>query len=158
MVFGDPTTGAQNDIERASQIARAMVTEFGMTEAIGPQQLGTRNGEPFMGRDWGSAPNYSDEIAALIDDEVSALIDGAHDHALRILTKHRRVLDELADALIEHETLDTPELLEILDQAGVKKAPTVVPRRATPDRSAPQAKPVKTRRTVRSPRPAAGPA
>src|SRR3954452_21418977 len=99
LVFGDPTTGAQNDIERASQIARAMVTEFGMTDAIGRQQLGQRAGEPFMGRDWGSAPNYSDEIAALIDDEVGALIDRAHDQAEKILTKHRRVLDELADAL-----------------------------------------------------------
>ncbi|HEX4904163.1 MAG TPA: ATP-dependent zinc metalloprotease FtsH, partial [Acidimicrobiales bacterium] len=130
LVFGDPTTGAQNDIERASQIARAMVTEFGMTDAIGPQQLGNRSGEPFMGRDWGSSPNYSDEIAALIDDEVGALIDQAHDQAEQILTKHRRVLDELADALIEHETLDTPELLEILDRAGVKTRPTVTPRRA----------------------------
>src|SRR3954451_6091702 len=79
LVFGDPTTGAQNDIERASQIARAMVTESVMTDALGPQQLGNRAGEPFMGRDWGSAPNYSDEIAALIDDEVGKLIDGAHD-------------------------------------------------------------------------------
>ena len=157
IVFGDPTTGAQNDIERASQIARAMVTEFGMTDALGPQQLGNRHGEPFMGRDWGSAPNYSDEIAALIDDEVGKLIDGAHDEALRILTKHRRVLDELADALIEHETLDTPDLMVILEQAGVKTSPVPVPRRATP-RPAPETKPVKARRSVRGPRPAPGPA
>jgi cell division protease FtsH len=156
LVFGDPTTGAQNDIERASQIARAMVTEFGMTDALGPQQLGNRAGEPFMGRDWGSAPNYSDEIAALIDDEVGALIDRAHDQAERILTKHRRVLDELADALIEHETLDTPELLEILEHAGVKTAPTVTPRRATPARPTREATPVKTRRAVRGPRTAPG--
>jgi cell division protease FtsH len=157
LAFGDPTTGAQNDIERASQIARAMVTEFGMTDAIGPQQLGTRPGEPFMGRDMGGHNNYSDEIAALIDDEVSKLIDGAHDEALRVLTKHRRVLDELADALIEHETLDTPQLLEILDQAGVKNAPQPVLRRA-PGRAQREAKPVRgtKRRTVRAPRPASG--
>ena len=155
MVFGDPTTGAQNDIERASQIARAMVTEFGMTDTLGPQQLGNRAGEPFMGRDWGSSPNYSDEIAAQIDDEIGALIDQAHDQANSILTKHRRILDELADALIEHETLDTPALMEILEQAGVKKAPTVVPKRAT-ERRTPDAKPVKARRSVRSPRTAPG--
>jgi len=161
LVFGDPTTGAQNDIERASQIARAMVTEFGMTDAIGPQQLGSRHGEPFLGRDMGSSQNYSDEIAALIDDEVTKLIDGAHEQAERILTKHRRVLDELAEALIEHETLDTPELLEILNQAGTKAAPLAVPRRGPRARTAaPAAKPAaaKRRPTVRGPRPAAGPA
>jgi cell division protease FtsH len=157
LAFGDPTTGAQNDIERASQIARAMVTEFGMTDAIGPQQLGTRAGEPFLGRDMGGQNNYSDEIAALIDDEVSKLIDGAHDEALRVLTKHRPVLDELADALIEHETLDTPELMEVLEQAGVKKAPQPVVRRA-PARAPRETKPVRgsSRRTVRAPRPASG--
>jgi cell division protease FtsH len=155
LVFGDPTTGAQNDIERASQIARAMVTEFGMTDAIGPQQLGVRGGEPFLGRDMGGQNNYSDEIAALIDDEVSKLIDGAHDQAASIIKKHRRVLDELADALIEHETLDTPELMEILNQAGVKTAPVPVPRRAP--RAAPrEAQPVKQRRSVPRTRPATG--
>jgi cell division protease FtsH len=155
LVFGDPTTGAQNDIERASQIARAMVTEFGMTDAIGPQQLGSRHGEPFLGRDMGPSQNYSDEIAALIDDEVTALIDGAHEHAARILTKHRRVLDELADALIEHETLDTPELLEILNQAGVKAAPVTVPKRAA--RAVREPKPAPKRRsTVPRTRPATG--
>ncbi|MEN3273917.1 MAG: cell division protease FtsH, partial [Actinomycetota bacterium] len=157
LAFGDPTTGAQNDIERASQIARAMVTEFGMTDAIGPQQLGTRAGEPFMGLDRGGHNNYSDEIAALIDDEVSKLIDGAHDEALRVLTTHRRVLDELADALIEHETLDTAALMEILEQAGVKNAPQPVVRRA-PGRAPRETKPVRgtARRTVRAPRPASG--
>src|SRR5688572_21984877 len=115
MVFGDPTTGAQNDIERASQIARAMVTEFGMTDAIGPQQLGSRTGEPFMGRDWGSSPNYSDEVAALIDDEVGGLIDEAHEVAESILTTHRDVLDKLAEALMEQETLETEEVMAILD-------------------------------------------
>jgi cell division protease FtsH len=157
LVFGDPTTGAQNDIERASQIARAMVTEFGMTDAIGPQQLGSRTAEPFMGRDFGSAPNYSDEVAARIDDEVGKLIDGAHDTAAEILTKHRRVLDELADALIERETLDTPELTEILGQAPTWKSKAPSARQPITTRDVREVKPASTkRRPVRRTRPAPG--
>src|SRR5205807_696148 len=85
LVFGDPTTGAQNDIERATQIARAMVTEFGMTDALGPQQLGQRHNEPFIGRAMGSQRDYSDEVSAQVDAEVRKLIDTAHDDARQIL-------------------------------------------------------------------------
>jgi cell division protease FtsH len=119
LVFGDPTTGAQNDIERATQIARAMVTEFGMTDAIGPQQLGSKNGEPFLGRDMGHTQNYSDQVAAKVDEEVRRLIDSAHEEAREILELHRPTLDRLADALVEHETLDTPELMEIFGDLPV---------------------------------------
>jgi cell division protease FtsH len=114
LIFQDPTTGAQNDIERATQIARSMVTEYGMSDAIGPQQLGQKHGEVFLGRDFGHQPNYSDEVAARIDSEVRNLIDDAHDEAAEILRAHRATLDRLADALVERETLDTPEVMEIL--------------------------------------------
>ncbi|MFP5317782.1 MAG: ATP-dependent zinc metalloprotease FtsH [Acidimicrobiia bacterium] len=114
LIFQDPTTGAQNDIEKATQIARAMVTEYGMSDEIGPQQLGQRNGEVFLGRDIGHQPNYSDHVAAKIDAEVRRLIDDAHDEARDILVTHRKTLDRLAQALIEKETLDTPEVMEIL--------------------------------------------
>jgi cell division protease FtsH len=110
LVFGDPTTGAQNDIERATQIARAMVTEWGMTDALGPQQLGSRSNEPFLGRDMGSSRDYSDAVAARVDEEVRVLIDSAHEEARQILRQHRQTLDRLADALVEKETLDTEEL------------------------------------------------
>ncbi|MGE0793860.1 MAG: ATP-dependent zinc metalloprotease FtsH [Acidimicrobiia bacterium] len=113
LVFGDPTTGAQNDIERATNIARAMVTEFGMTEALGPQQLVTRQGEPFLGREVGGSREYSDEIAARVDHEVRRLIDQAHAEAREILTLHRVTLDRLADALVEQETLDAAQLDEV---------------------------------------------
>ncbi|MDP9020473.1 MAG: ATP-dependent zinc metalloprotease FtsH [Actinomycetota bacterium] len=113
LVFGDPTTGAQNDIERATKIARAMVTEFGMTDALGPQQLGHKDGEPFLGRDSGHRRDYSDEVAARIDAEVRTLIEHAHAEAAEILRQHRQTLDRLADALVERETVDTPELIEI---------------------------------------------
>ncbi len=114
LIFADPTTGAQNDIEKCTQIARAMVTEYGMSDLLGPQQLGQKQGEVFLGRDYGHQPNYSDEVAARIDAEVRALIDEAHAEADAILTQHREVLDRLAAELVEKETLDTPELAEIM--------------------------------------------
>jgi cell division protease FtsH len=113
LIFGDPTTGAQNDIERATEIARAMVTQFGMSDEIGPQQLGSRVTEPFLGRDPGSEANYSDEMAARIDAEVRRLVDEAHEEAREILSLHRATLDRLADALAEQETLGDAELAAI---------------------------------------------
>jgi len=114
MVFADPTTGAANDIEKATEIARAMVTQYGMSEVLGPQQLGQQTAEVFLGRDLGHQANYSDDMAARIDDEMRALIDSAHDEAAAILARHRETLDRLAAALMEKETLDTAELMAIL--------------------------------------------
>src|SRR4051812_3881118 len=114
LIFEEPTTGAQNDIEKCSEIARAMVTQYGMSDVLGPQQLGQQQGEVFLGRDYGHQANYSDEVAARIDGEVRGLIDNAHVEARSILTTHRAVLDQLAAALVEKETLDTPELMEII--------------------------------------------
>jgi cell division protease FtsH len=112
-VFGEPTTGASDDIERCSEIARAMVTTYGMSERLGPQQLGSKSGEVFLGRDYGHEPTYSDEIAGLIDDEVRHLIDHAHDRAHFILSTHRATLDRLATALVEKETLDDSDLADV---------------------------------------------
>jgi cell division protease FtsH len=113
LIFGDPTTGAQNDIERATEIARAMVTQFGMSEEIGPLQLGTRTSEPFLGKEAGHEANYSDDMAARIDAEVRRLLDEAHDEAREILLLHRATLDRLADALADEETLGDVELARI---------------------------------------------
>ncbi|HEX2191589.1 MAG TPA: ATP-dependent zinc metalloprotease FtsH [Acidimicrobiales bacterium] len=113
LIFQDPTTGAQNDIEKATSIARAMVTEYGMSDEIGPQQLGQKNGEVFLGRDFGHQPNYSDQVAARIDAEVRRLIEEAHDQARELLVSYRSTLDRLAAALIEKETLETAEVMEI---------------------------------------------
>jgi cell division protease FtsH len=153
MIFHDPTTGAQNDIERASQIARSMVTEYGMSDAIGPQQLGQKNGEVFLGRDLGHQPNYSDEVAARIDAEVRKLIDEAHSEALDILTEHRKTLDKLAKALVEKETLDTPEVMEIL--GPVAKRPSRTAPASAPARNQPRRR-VATR-SVPKPRPRPNP-
>ncbi|CAA9247442.1 MAG: Cell division protein FtsH [uncultured Acidimicrobiales bacterium] len=114
LIFSDPTTGAQNDIEKATKIARAMVTEYGMSDLLGPQQLGDKQGEVFLGRDYGHQANYSDEVAGRIDGEIRHLIDTAHDRARSILALHRETLEALATALVERETLDTPELMEII--------------------------------------------
>src|SRR5204862_7267453 len=81
LIFEDPTTGAQNDIEKATAIARAMVTEYGMSDLLGPQQLGQKQGEIFLGRDYGHQANYSDEVAARIDAEIRQLIDDANAEA-----------------------------------------------------------------------------
>jgi cell division protease FtsH len=115
LIFSDPTTGAQNDIERATKVARAMVTEYGMSDELGPMQFGQHHGEVFLGRDFASQPDYSDEVAARIDSEVRWLIDNAHNVALDILTTYRSVLDNLANALMEKETLETEEVMAILD-------------------------------------------
>jgi cell division protease FtsH len=114
LIFEEPTTGAENDIEKATTIARAMVTEYGMSDLLGPQTLGRKNGEVFLGRDFGHEPNYSEQVAASIDAEVRRMIDEAHERARSILTLHRETLDRLAAALVEKETLDGADLDAII--------------------------------------------
>jgi len=140
LMFLEPTTGAQNDIEKATEIARAMVTEYGMSDLLGPQQLGQKSGEVFLGRDFGHQANYSDEVAARIDGEIRALIHRGHEEARAILEAHRATLDLLAAALIEKETLDTAELQEILGPLPpwASKRVTEPPRRGT--RQSPRAR------------------
>jgi cell division protease FtsH len=113
MIFADPTTGAANDIERATTVARQMVTEYGMSESLGPMRFGQPQGEVFLGRDLGNSPDYSDEVAAGIDAEVRRLIESAHDVAREILEMNRAVLDRLAADLIEHETLETERVQQV---------------------------------------------
>jgi cell division protease FtsH len=110
----DMTTGAYDDIERATDIARRMVTEFGMSDAIGPVKLGTGGHEVFVGKEIGHGPEYSEEVAARIDAEIQRLLDEAHDTARSILQTHRTALDRLAAALIERETVDAAEIEELL--------------------------------------------
>ena len=125
LLFSEPTTGAQNDIERVTNIARSMVTEFGMSDLLGPQQLGHKNAEVFLGRDFGSQANYSDEIAATIDHEIRALIESSHATALEILTAHRETLDRLVARLLVVETLETEEIAELFKDLPVwTKGPT----------------------------------
>jgi cell division protease FtsH len=124
LIFADPTTGAQNDIERATVVARQMVTEFGMSDVLGPMRFGQAQGEVFLGRDFQSTPDYSDDVASRIDDEVRFLIDGAHVAARDILETNRVVLEHLADALMEHETLEADQVQEILQSVEVYERAT----------------------------------
>jgi len=121
LVFHEPTTGAVSDIEQATKIARAMVTEFGMSSKLGAVKYGTEHGDPFLGRTMGNQADYSHEVARDIDDEVRKLIEAAHTEAWEILTEYRDVLDTLAGELLEKETLHRPELEAIF--ADVEKRP-----------------------------------
>lgn len=116
LVFHDPTTGAGNDIEKATKLARAMVTEYGMTETLGAVKYGTGDHEPFLGRDYSSdSRTYSEAIAAQVDAEVSALISNAHQEAYDVLNANRAVLDELVRQLFEKETLDKEQVAKIFE-------------------------------------------
>jgi len=121
LVFREPTTGAVSDIEQATKIARAMVTEYGMSSKLGAVRYGTEHGDPFLGRTMGTQADYSHEVAQIIDDEVRKLIEAAHTEAWEILTEYRDVLDTLAGELLEKETLHRAELQAIF--ADVKKRP-----------------------------------
>jgi cell division protease FtsH len=122
LVFHEPTTGAANDIEKASSIARGMVTEYGMSERLGARKFGTGDGEPFLGRDMSHTRDYSEEIASTIDEEVRRLIESAHDEAWEILVQYREVLDDLVLNLIDKETLSREEVLRIF--APIKTRPS----------------------------------
>ena len=121
IVFHDPTTGASNDIEKATSIARRMVTEYGMSADLGAVKLGQASGEVFLGRDMGHQRDYSDAVAQSVDTEVRALIDHAHTEAWTVLMNNRAILDRLATELLEKETLDHNQLATLFK--GVKKLP-----------------------------------
>ena len=133
LIFHDPTTGASNDIEKATNLARAMVTQYGMTERIGAIKLGNSEGEPFLGRDYGHQRDYSEEVAGIVDEEIRNLIQNAHQEAFDILVENRKVLDQLVVELLERETLLKDDIAKIF--TGIKR---VKPRPAwtgSPDRT-----------------------
>ena len=113
LVLGDISTGASNDIQRATQIAKAMVTKYGMSDRIGTITLGSDNDEVFIGRDWGHEKSYSEETAGIIDEEVKRIIDNAYVEAKEILTAHRDKLDKVAEVLVEKEKITGEEFDEI---------------------------------------------
>jgi len=169
IVFHDPTTGASNDIEKATAIARRMVTEYGMSTDIGAVKLGQASGEVFLGRDMGHQRDYSDSVAQAVDTEVRNFIDRAHTEAWKVLMDNRAILDRLATELLEKETLDHHQLATIFegvkqlperplwlssgDRPPSKKGPVSVPRRkaaAVPKKPAAK-KPVAKKTTTKKP-------
>jgi len=119
IIFADPTTGASNDIEKATEIARKMVMEFGMSEKLGPMLYGKGSNEVFLGRDYGRQQDYSDEVASSIDDEVKGLLSDAHIIAGKILKKFKKQMETMVKVLIEKETIDKDEVGKIFK--SVKK-------------------------------------
>ena len=119
LVFHDPTTGASNDIEKATNLARAMVTQYGMTERIGAIKLGVSDDQPFLGRNYGHTRDYSEQVAGIVDNEIQRLITNAHQEAYDILVENREILDHLVEVLLEKETILKDEIEKIF--AKVKK-------------------------------------
>ena len=113
LIFGEITTGASNDLEQATNIARTMVTRFGMSKKLGPRTFGKREEMVFLGREISEQRDYSDSVAELIDDEVHSLIDGAYRTAMRILTEHKAKLDHVSNYLIENETIEEEQVADI---------------------------------------------
>ncbi len=124
VVYGEEevTTGASNDLQQVTRVARQMVTRFGMSDRLGPVALGRQNGNVFMGRDIASDRDFSNETAAAIDEEVRNYVDQAYSRAKKVLSENRQVLDRLAEMLIEKETVEADELQEILASSNVKMA------------------------------------
>jgi cell division protease FtsH len=124
IVYGEDevTTGASNDLQQVARVARQMVTRFGMSDRLGPVALGRSQGGMFLGRDIAAERDFSEDTAAAIDEEVSQLVADAYRRATEVLTSNRPVLDELAEMLVEKETVDAEELQELLIQRDVKVA------------------------------------
>jgi len=125
LIFHDPTTGASNDIEKATNLARAMVTQYGMTQRLGAIKLGISDSQPFLGRDYGHQRDYSENVAAIVDSEIREMIENAHQEAFDVLVANRETLDRLVEELLENETLNKEEIAVIF-----KKIKKVKPRAA----------------------------
>jgi cell division protease FtsH len=121
LTYGEVSTGASNDIERATQIARAMVCQWGMSEKLGPLSFGEREGEVFLGRDFSAKPDYSDDTARQIDTEVRGIVMGAYERARKLLMENMETLKRVADALVEYETLDAADLETLLTGASLTR-------------------------------------
>src|SRR5690348_10687849 len=115
IVFGEVTTGASNDLEKVTATAKQMVMRFGMSEKLGPRVFGHDHGQPFLGREFSAEPDYSDEIAREIDDEIRRIVEAAHIQAKDILTSHRESLAKLSEILIKRETIEKEQFEALLD-------------------------------------------
>jgi cell division protease FtsH len=127
IVFGDITTGAKNDLEKVTRIARAMVTQYGMSENLGPITFGEKEELVFLGKEIGEHRNYSEEVAQAIDEEVQSLVDQAYRHAHDVLTRHRDKLVTIAEQLMDQETMDADEFEAIFADLPPRERLVLVP-------------------------------
>jgi cell division protease FtsH len=120
IIFSEITTGASNDLEKVTQTAKQMVMRFGMSDKLGPRVFGHDHGQPFLGREFSAEPDYSDEIAREIDDEIRRIVEGAHVQAKEILTSHKESLEKLSEILIKRETIEREQFVALL-QGGTEE-------------------------------------
>src|SRR6476646_9950834 len=114
IVFGEITTGASNALEKVTETAKQMVLRFGMSERLGPRVFGHDRGQPFLGREFSSEPDYSDEIAREIDDEIRRIVESAHQTAKNLLTEYREALGTISEILVKRETIEKEEFEGLL--------------------------------------------
>ena len=150
IVFSEITTGASNDLEKVTETAKRMVMRFGMSERLGPRVFGHERGQPFLGREFNSEPDYSDEIAREIDDEIRRIVEDAHQTAKDLLNERREQLDSISKLLLERETIDAEQFIALIDGASPEE---VFPAEAedSPEPAEPEAEP--ERRPREGPRP-----
>ena len=139
MIFGEPTTGSHDDIGKVTHIAREMVTQWGMSERLGPRTFGRRESMIFLGRDIAEQRDYSERTAEEIDDEVRRIVEEAHERCRAVLEEHRDKLAELAEALVEIETLEGDDLVRLLGPAEGWKMPAEQPDPTPPPEDTPGA-------------------
>ena len=135
LIFGDTTTGSSNDIEKATDVARRMVTEFGMSEKLGPLAFGKRDELVFLGREIGEQRNYSDDVAKTIDEEVRAIVDRGYTRAMEVLNEHKSRLTGLAEKLVAEETVDSEEFEKLFNDLPPKAVLHGMPRIIAPGTS-----------------------
>src|SRR5947207_2787650 len=145
IVFSEVTTGASNDLEKGTATAKQMVMRFGMSEKLGPRVFGHDHGQPFLGREFSAEPDYSDDVAREIDDEIRRIVEEAHQVARDILEDHRKDLDYVSDILMRRETIEREEFIQLLDGKSEHDVfgpeEPVVPQPAPPGPEAPQGRP-----------------
>jgi cell division protease FtsH len=155
IVFGEITTGASNDLEKVTETAKQMVMRFGMSERLGPRVFGHDRGQPFLGREFSSEPDYSDEIAREIDDEIRRIVEGAHQTAKGLLNERREELDRVSKLLLERETIDSKQFAQLLDGVAAEEVFTDEEEPAKP--AEPAAEPEPAAREGSRPNPAPRP-
>src|SRR6185312_5244257 len=151
IVFGEVTTGASNDIEKVTATAKQMVMRFGMSEKLGPRVFGHDHGQPFLGREFSAEPDYSDDVAREIDDEIRRIVEEAHQVARDILSKHRQDLDSTSDILMRRETIEREQFIALLD--GQSEFDVFGPEEPVRPPSEPPAEPEPKRKPSEGPRP-----
>jgi cell division protease FtsH len=157
IVFGEVTSGASNDLEKVTQTAKQMVMRFGMSERLGPRVFGHDHSQPFLGREFSTEPDYSDEIAREIDDEVRAIVEAAHKRALEILSAHRADLDRISEILVRRETIERDEFEALLGGSSEEEVfGAEEPARGTPLPAPPERAPRRRERDAPRPLPRPG--